>query len=118
MPYRDQATVSAWVEGFLAANPDVRTEVSVLEKDFVAGPDSGLVAVSLHNASTVTYIQAAVRDGRPTWVVTFEARSDSFDLDAAGVERLAHDLLTIALICAHLQTETDAALQRLSAPSD
>lgn len=115
MPYRDQATVSAWVRNFIDANPDVSTEISVLEKDFVSGPDSGLVAVSLRNASTVTYIQAVVRDDQPTWVVTFEARPDGFDLDAAGVERLAEDLFTIARICTHLQSATDVALAEISA---
>lgn len=110
MPYRDQATVSTWVRDYLAANPEIDTDVSVLDKDFVAGPDSGLVAVSLRHASTVTYIQAVVRDERPTWVVTFEARSDAFDLDAAGVERLSDDLSTIARLCAALQERTDAAI--------
>ncbi len=114
MPYRDQATVSGWVRHFLDTNPDVGTEISVLEKDFIAGPDSGLVAVSLRNASTVTYIQAVFRDEHPTWVVTFEARSDSFDLDAAGVERLSEDLATIARICRHLQVATDAALEAIA----
>lgn len=110
MPYRDQATVKTWVADILAANPDIDTEISVLDKNFVAGPDSGLVAVSLRHASTVTYIQAVIRDDRPTWVVTFEARSDAFDLDAEGVERLSDDLATIARLCAALQDKTDAAV--------
>ena len=75
MPYRDQATVESWVDEFRHLQPLV-TDVSVLEKDFTAGPDSGLVVVSLRTASTVTYIQPVVQDGHPTWVVTFEPRSE------------------------------------------
>ncbi|GAA5031513.1 protein-L-isoaspartate carboxylmethyltransferase [Microbacterium fluvii] len=109
MPYRDQATVESWVDEFRRREP-IATDVSVLEKDFQAGPDSGLVVVSLRTASTVTYIQAVVTDGTPHWVVTFEARPESFDLDAAGVAALAHDLDTLARLCEHLQDKTDAAL--------
>lgn len=114
MPYRDQATVDGWVRAFLASHPDVATDVSVLEQDFTAGPDSGLVVVSLRNASTVTYIQPVVEDGVPHWLVTFEARTESFDLDAAGVAKLAHDLAAIAAMCEFLQSETDAALEARS----
>ncbi|WP_243076491.1 protein-L-isoaspartate carboxylmethyltransferase [Microbacterium sp. SS28] len=99
-----------WVHDFLTARDDVATDVSVLEKDFTAGPDSGMVVVSLRNASTMTYVQAIVRDGMPRWLVTFEARNESFDLDAAGVARLAHDLSTLAQMCDYLQERTDAAL--------
>lgn len=109
MPYRDRATVETWVREFLADDVDVNAEVSVLDKDFTSGPDSGLVVVSLRNASTVTYIQAVVRDGEPRWLVTFEARDQSFDLDAPGVERLAEDLAALARLCGHLQSKTDAA---------
>jgi hypothetical protein len=110
MPYRDRATVASWLDEFRASNPEVETEVSVLDQDFTAGPDSGLVVVSLRHASTVTYIQPAIRDDAPVWIVTFEARSESFDLDAPGVSRLAHDLTAIARICEFLQAKTDAAV--------
>ncbi|SIT86903.1 protein-L-isoaspartate carboxylmethyltransferase [Microbacterium sp. RU33B] len=112
MPYRDQATVNAWVRDFLAANPDIHSEISVLEKDYVSGPESGLVAVAMRHASTVTYIQAVVRDDHPTWIVTFEARPDSFDLDAVGVSRLAEELSTIARIALFLQDQTDLVVEQ------
>jgi len=117
MPYRDQATVEGWVREFLASNVDVTAEVSVVDKDFTAGPDSGLVVVTLSNASTVTYIQPVIRDGAPRWLVTFEARGESFDLDGAGVARLAADLTTIARICQHLQAKTDSAVAAVAAGS-
>ena len=111
MPYRDQATVDGWVREFLESNADTDTEVSVLDQNFTAGPDSGLVVVSLRNASTVTYIHPVYADGAPHWLVTFEARGESFDLDFAGVAQLAADLSLISRMCEHLQIETDAAVQ-------
>ncbi|CAI9387032.1 protein-L-isoaspartate carboxylmethyltransferase [Microbacterium sp. T2.11-28] len=109
MPYRDQATVEGWVDEF-RQQENLETAVSVLEKDFTAGPDSGLVVVSLRTASTVTYIQPVVRDGVPTWVVTFEPRHDGFDLDSDGVAALSHDLGTLARLCEFLQRKTDEIL--------
>jgi len=117
MPYRDQATVDGWVREFLDLDANAHTEVSVLDKDFTAGPDSGLVVVSLRDASTVTYIQPVIRDGAPRWLVTFEGRPDSFDLDFAGVAQLAADLCLISRMCEHLQRKTDAALQLKAAGS-
>ena len=117
MPYRDQATVQGWVREFLDSNAIIPAEVSVVDKDFTAGPNSGLVVVSLSNASTVTYIQPVIREGAPRWLVTFEARGESFDLDAAGVARLAGDLTTIAHMCEHLQSKTDAARRSKAAAS-
>jgi hypothetical protein len=117
MPYRDQATVDGWVREFLESDDSTRAEVSVLDKDFTSGPDSGLVVVSLRNASTVTYIQPVIREGAPQWLVTFEARHESFDLDVAGVARLAADLTAIVRLCEHLQSKTDAAIEMMAGGS-
>ncbi len=111
MPYRDQTTVDGWVREFLDSNANTHTQVSVLDKDFTAGPDSGLVVVSLRNASTVTYIHPVIRDGAPRWIVTFEARRESFDLDFVGVAQLSADLSLISRLGEHLQMKTDAAVQ-------
>ncbi len=110
MPYRNQATVQGWVDEYLASRPDDATRVTVLEKDFTPGPESGMVVVSLRNTSTITYIQALVDETGPHWMVTFEARHESFDLDAVGVERLAADLQIVAELCRFLQVKTDAAV--------
>ena len=117
MPYRDQATVDGWVREFLESHAATQIEVSVLDKDFTAGPDSGLVVVSLRNASTVTFIHPVIRDGEPHWLVTFEARRDGFDLDFAGVAQLAADLSLISRMCEHLQVKTDAAVEMKAAGS-
>ena len=117
MPYRDQATVDGWVREFLDTHAGTAAEVSVVDKDFTAGPDSGLVVVSLRNASTVTYIQPVVREGMPRWLVTFEPRREGFDLDFAGVAQLAADLSLISRMCEHLQVKTDAVLQMKASDS-
>lgn len=110
MPYRNQATVQGWVDDYLVDHQDASRSITVLEKDFTPGPESGMVVVSLSNASTVTYIQAAVDETGPHWLVTFEPRSEGFDLDAEGVRRLAEDLAAIARLCEYLQIRTDAAI--------
>ncbi|MBN9176543.1 MAG: protein-L-isoaspartate carboxylmethyltransferase [Microbacterium sp.] len=110
MPYRNKATVQSWVDDYLSSHPSESIVVTVLEKDFTPGPESGMVVVSLRNASTVTYIQAVVDDRGPHWVVTFEPRSDAFDLDAASVARLSADLAELAGICAYLQERTEQAM--------
>lgn len=107
MPYRDQATVDTWLREFLDANEDLAIDISVLEQDFTAGPQSGLVVVRLRGASTMTYVQPIIQGGSPQWVVTFEGRPESFDLDADGVARLAEDLAIVARICRYLQDQTD-----------
>lgn len=109
MPYRDRATVQSWVSEFADRRAGVSPDISVLEKDFVAGPDSGLVVVSLRTASTVTYVQPVIQRGEPRWVVTFEPRSEAFDLDAVGVAQLSTDLGELADLCAFLQLKTDEA---------
>ncbi|MCT9821260.1 protein-L-isoaspartate carboxylmethyltransferase [Microbacterium sp. W1N] len=109
MPYRDQATVQSWVSEFVDTQQSIAPDVSVLEQNYISGPDSGLVVVSLRTASTVTYIQPVVENDIPRWVVTFEPRSEAFDLDAVGVAKLSTDLRTLADLCEFLQRKTDDA---------
>lgn len=110
MPYRNQETVGSWVRDYLADRQVEASSVSVLEKDYTPGPESGLVVVALSNASTVTYIQPVIIDGEPRWMVTFEPRTEGFDLDAAGVARLSADLSDLADLCAYLQERTAQAI--------
>lgn len=117
MPYRNQTTVQGWIDDYLTTRPDQAGDVTVLEKNFTPGPDSGLVVVSLSNASTVTYIQPVADEAGPRWIVTFEPRSDSFDLDATGVGRLAEEIATIAGLCAFLQMRTDALVAAPAEPA-
>ncbi|MBF4562204.1 protein-L-isoaspartate carboxylmethyltransferase [Microbacterium sp. VKM Ac-2870] len=117
MPYRNQETVEAWVRDYLADNPSTAGAVTVLEKNFTPGPDSGLVVVALSDASTVTYIQPVENESGARWSVTFEARADSFELDADGVARLAADLAVVANLCGFLQKRTDLALVEIGTAS-
>lgn len=63
MPYRNQATVQSWVDEYVSVHSTRGVDVSVLEKNFIPGPDSGMVVVALQKAPTVTYIQPLVRHG-------------------------------------------------------
>ncbi|KIC58143.1 hypothetical protein [Microbacterium hominis] len=115
MPYRNQETVASWVRDYLEDRNVDASSVSVLEKDFTPGPDSGLVVVALSNASTVTYIQPVITDGHPRWMVTFEPRTEGFDLDATGVARLSADLSDLAELCSYLQGRTEQAITEATA---
>lgn len=110
MPYRNQATVAAWVRDYLEDRRMEPSFVSVLDKEFTPGPESGLVVVALSNASTVTYIQPIVSEGQARWMVTFEPRTEGFDLDAVGVARLSADLSSLADLCGYLQERTEQAI--------
>ncbi len=120
MPYRDRATVLSWVSDFVDGRVGVAPEITVLEKDFVSGPDSGLVVVSLRTATTVTYVQPVIQRGEPRWIVTFEPRAEPLDLDAVGVAQLSSDLGELAELCAFLQLKTDEAraARRVALSSD
>lgn len=108
MPYRDRATVSAWIDDFTQTTM-YETTVTVLEQDGASSADSGLVVVELRTAGTVTYIHPVVRE-RPTWIVTFEARDYDVDLDAGGVAKLLADVQTVYDLCNYLQQRTDDAV--------
>ena len=110
MPYRNKATVQGWVDDYLAQHPERTGSVTVLEKDFTPGPESGMVVVALRNVSTITYIQAGVDETGPHWLVTFEPRTEGFDMDAAGVAQLSEDLLVVAGLCDYLQVRTDEVM--------
>ena len=117
VPYRNQATVQAWINEYLTAHPAPAGSVSVLEKNFTPSPDSGMVVVSLANAPTITFIQPVIQDGRPRWVVTFEERSQALDLTGTEVAQLAAEFAGIASLCEFLQVKTEAAMTELHAPT-
>ncbi len=109
MPYRDHTTVQSWVADFLSTYEGGTPDLSVVEQYFTEGPETGLVVVQLRSASTITSVQPTVLDdGVPTWRVHFAARDEGFELDGAGVARLAADLQLVSLLCTYLQTRTDA----------
>lgn len=109
MPYRDHATVQSWVADFLHDHEGAAPDINVVEQYYTEGPETGLVIVELRTASTVTSVQPAVDgDGTPTWRVHFAARDEGFELDGAGVAKLAADLQLLALLCSYLQSRTDA----------
>jgi hypothetical protein len=107
MPYRDRAQVAAWLDDFLEYRPDLAERLSIVDQDFVASDDSGIVVVSLRKASTLTYIRPTTEDGHPMWATVFEARSTTFTLGSEGLRELAADVNDLAAICEYLQERTD-----------
>jgi len=107
MPFRSQDTLQAWLDEFLELGYTVTGSLRVLPQDGDEGENTGLVAVSLHNASTVTYIQPESPDSH-RWVVTLEPRETAVVLDAAGLLGLASELGIASVLCAFLQAKSQS----------
>jgi hypothetical protein len=107
MPYRDRTTVERWVNEYIVSHSADSLGVAVLDKNFEAGPNSGIVVVTLRSASTITFLHPEVRQGVPTWVVTFEGRSGALDMDDADLRTLAADVTALAELRSFLQQKTD-----------
>jgi len=112
MPYRDRTRVEHWVDEYRAMQrADAGSiGVAVLDKNFQAGPNSGIVVVTLRSASTITFLHPEIRQGSPVWIVTFEARNEPIDLDADGLRMLARDIAVVSELRDHLQQQTDELL--------
>lgn len=110
MPYRDRTTVESWVNEYVVSHSAASLGVAVLDKNFEAGPNSGLVVVTLRSADTITYLHPVMRSGRPLWVVTFEPRTTALDLDDADLRLLADDIAHLAELRSFLQEKTDAVV--------
>lgn len=107
MPYRDRTTVERWVNEYIVSHSADSLGVAVLDKNFEAGPDSGLVVVTLRSVNTITFLHPEIREGAPTWIVTFEARSGSSDMDDEALQLLAADITALAELRSFLQQKTD-----------
>ncbi|MFH8251961.1 hypothetical protein ACH3VR_16470 [Microbacterium sp. B2969] len=105
MPFRSQRTLEAWLEEFRAEGHAVPGALKVIVQDGEAGANTGLVAVELANASTVTYIQP-VAPFAVSWVVTMEPREDALVLDAEGVLQLGNELAMVADLCRFLEQKS------------
>lgn len=110
MPYRDRTAVESWVKEYVATHSADSLGVAVLDKNFEAGPNSGIVVVTLRSASTITFLHPEIRQGLPVWVVTFEERNETLDLDGAALRQLAEDITALADLRAFLQEKTDAVV--------
>lgn len=112
MPYRDRQQVERWVADFLKTVPGLGDHVSVLDRDFIPGDDTGMVVVGLRGTSTVSYLQPTIVDGRPLWVAVFEPRHDPVELAAPALGELARDVSDLATLCRWLQRCTDEAMEK------
>ncbi|MFG6446254.1 hypothetical protein ACFXP7_13150 [Microbacterium sp. P06] len=105
MPFRSQDTLQAWLDEFLALGYEV--SLKVIPQDGEDGANTGLVAVTLHNASTSTFIQPESHDS-DRWVVTMEAEESAVTLDAGELHGLASDLSIASSLCAFLQAKSQS----------
>ncbi|WP_313355617.1 protein-L-isoaspartate carboxylmethyltransferase [Microbacterium sp.] len=102
--------MESWVNEYTQAHSEDSLGIAVLDKNFEAGPNSGIVVVTLRSASTITFLHPEIRRGLPTWVVTFEGRNETLDLDQEGLRQLAEDVAALADLRSFLQEKTDAVL--------
>ena len=105
MPFRNAATLQRWLDEFAAAGNVIVGSTHVMEQDGADGADTGLVGVGLMNASAITYMQPEAPDSA-RWLVTFEPREESIELDADAVAALARELEMVAKLCAFLQAKS------------
>ncbi|MEV7632663.1 protein-L-isoaspartate carboxylmethyltransferase [Microbacterium sp. NPDC089318] len=108
MPYRDRTTVERWVNEYIVSHSADSLGVAVLDNNFQSGPNSGMVVVTLRSATTITLLHPEIRRGMPIWVVTFEGREGSIDMDDADLRLLADDIARLAELRSYLQEKTDA----------
>lgn len=111
MPYRDRTRVEGWVKDYCATRAAAALDIAVLDKNFEAGPNSGIVVVTLRSASTITFLHPEIRQGSPVWTVTFEARNEPIELDAEGLQMLSEDIAAVSELRDCLQKQTDSLLQ-------
>ncbi|MGW9628369.1 protein-L-isoaspartate carboxylmethyltransferase [Microbacterium sp. NPDC055521] len=100
--------MESWVNEYVQSHSADSLGIAVLDKNFEAGPNSGIVVVTLRSASTITFLHPEIRQGLPTWVVTFEGRNETLDLDDAALRQLAEDITALAELRSFLQAKTDA----------
>lgn len=111
MPFRSMSTLESWLDEFRALGHAMSGQFKVIQQDGEQGADTGLVAISLSRASTVTYIQPDV-DGSQAWLVTMEPREDTVTLDADSVRELAAELAVVSALCDFLQQKSAAYLRQ------
>jgi hypothetical protein len=107
MPFRSLSTLESWLEEFAELGYPSAGTLKVIQQDGLDGANTGLVAIELVHASTVTYIQPEA-DGSLEWVVTMEPRDDAVTLDADSLRALAAELTVVAELCSFLQAKSRA----------
>ncbi|MEH3088746.1 MAG: hypothetical protein PGN24_03800 [Microbacterium arborescens] len=105
MPFRSKQTLDSWIEEFHQFGYSLA--VKVIPQDGSLGRDTGLVAITMMNAQTVTYIEPEVPGGNK-WRITFEARETDLRLDAGGALNLSTELAMVSALCAFLETKSNA----------
>lgn len=107
MTFRNASTLEAWLDEFRGLGYSLDGSVTVIPQDGEGGENTGLVAVDLANASTVTYIQPE-SEGSTRWVVTLEPRDSAVVLGAPELLNLASELAIASALCAFLQAKSQS----------
>lgn len=105
MTFRSEHTLQAWLEEFEGLGYPIAGSLRVIPQDGDSGANTGLVAVHLVNATTVTYIQPEAPDSH-RWVVTLEPRETAIVLDAPRLLGLSSELAVASTLCAFLQAKS------------
>jgi hypothetical protein len=110
-------TLTSWVAEFVATGEAPAGQIYVIQQDRVDGRDEGLIAVTLMNASTTTFVEPIVSDGS-RWAVTFEPRETAEILDADQVAQLGADFIMVGRLCRFLEGKAADFGRRAGAVDD
>ncbi|MBI5161286.1 MAG: hypothetical protein HY996_07730 [Micrococcales bacterium] len=104
MPYRSRSTLESWIAEFRSLGFSLHA-LRVLDQDVDGNEDTGLIALSLDDATTSVYVQPATT-GTNRWAVTFEARDEAIELSVADVAKLSDELNILACLCTFLEAKS------------
>jgi len=110
MPFRTKPMLESWIAEFGELGYPAQQTIRVLDQDGSDGSDTGLITVSLNDASTVVYL-APIGPGEARWVITFEGREDTFALSPAETSRLSSELAMVSTLCAFLEAKSTAYIE-------
>lgn len=117
MPYRRMQTLTSWIAEFVTAGEAPAGQIYVIQQDREDGRDEGLIAVTLMNASTATYVDPVMPDGS-SWAVTFEPRETPEILTADQAAHLGADLMMMSRLCRFLEGKASELGRHAGAADD
>lgn len=116
MPFRSKEVLESWLAEYrpesAPSGPRIAEYADVAVQDGSDGSDTGLVVISLRNATTDVYMQP-VALGDPRWEVTFAARDRDLALSTEDVVALSAELAAAAELCSYLERRSLEHLRSL-----
>jgi hypothetical protein len=107
MPFHSQEMLESWLDEFADLGYSISSRVKVVPQDGTDGADTGLIAMNLLDALTLTYIQPEPL-GSVHWGITFEAREYDIKMSAGRALELSAELAMVSALCTFLQTKSQA----------